>query len=82
VYIGGVPATVSFAGLAPTLSGLYAITFTVPTGVGSGDQTFTLGGPDAFSFESVLPVAGTGANVAARAAPPGPALRRARRHKP
>ena len=79
VYINGIPATVTFAGLAPTLSGLYAIAFTVPTGVGSGDQTFTLGGPDAFSFESVLPVAGTGANVAARSVPVAPALRRARR---
>jgi len=82
VYIGGVPATVSFAGLAPTLSGLYAITFTVPTGVQSGDQTFTLAGPDAFTFESGLPIAGTGANVAARAAPTAPRLRRAPRRNP
>jgi uncharacterized protein (TIGR03437 family) len=58
-YIGGQTATVSFAGLAPTLSGLYAIVFTVPTGVASGNQTFTLGGPDAFSFESILPVGGS-----------------------
>jgi len=79
VYINGIPATVGFAGLAPTLSGLYAIAFTVPAGVGAGDQTFTLGGPDAFSFESVLPVAGTGANVAARSVPVAPRLRPARR---
>ena len=58
VTIGGMPATVSFAGLAPTLSGLYAIVFVVPTGVTSGEQTFTLGGPDAFSFESTLPIGG------------------------
>jgi uncharacterized protein (TIGR03437 family) len=65
VYIGGMPATVTFAGLAPTLSGLYSIVFTVPTGVASGNQIVTLGGPDAFSFESLLPIAGTsGVNAA------------------
>jgi len=72
VYIGGLPATVTFAGLAPTLSGLYSIVFTVPTGVASGDQAFTLGGPDAFSTESILPIAAAGASVAARAVPPSP----------
>ena len=79
VYINGIPATVTFAGLAPTLSGLYAIAFTVPTGVGSGEQAFTLGGPDAFSFESVLPIAGTGANAAARSVPAAPRFRGTRR---
>jgi uncharacterized protein (TIGR03437 family) len=80
VYVGGVPATVSFAGLAPTLSGLYAIVFVVPTTVGSGEQTFTLGGPDAFSFEATLPIGGTsGVNSQAdRAGTSRAALRRPR----
>ena len=69
VNVGGQTATVSFAGLAPTLSGLYAIVFVVPTGVASGEQSFTLGGPDAFSFESTLPIgaASSGVNSASRA---------------
>jgi uncharacterized protein (TIGR03437 family) len=80
VYVGGMPATISFAGLAPTLSGLYAIVFVVPTTVGSGEQTFTLGGPDAFSFESTLPVGGiSGVNSQAdRAGTSRAALRRPR----
>jgi uncharacterized protein (TIGR03437 family) len=81
VYVGGVPATVSFAGLAPTLSGLYAIVFVVPTTAGSGEQILTLGGPDAFSFESTLPVGGgtSGVNSQSEGAPTFPAaLRRSR----
>jgi uncharacterized protein (TIGR03437 family) len=81
VNIGGMAATVSFAGLAPTLSGLYAIVFVVPTGVGSGEQILTLGGPDAFSFESTLPVGGgtSGVNSQSdRAATFPAALRRSR----
>ena len=64
VSIGGQAATVGFAGLAPTLSGLYSIVFTVPSGVSSGNQTLTLGGPDAFSFEALLPIGGGGALAA------------------
>jgi uncharacterized protein (TIGR03437 family) len=38
VMIGGQPANVIFAGLTPTLSGLYQIDFTVPPNTGTGDQ--------------------------------------------
>jgi uncharacterized protein (TIGR03437 family) len=38
VMLGGQPASVIFAGLTPTLSGLYQIDFTVPTNTGTGDQ--------------------------------------------
>lgn len=80
VYINGLSATVSFAGLAPTLSGLYAITFTVPAGVAAGDQLLTLGGPDAFSTEAILPIAGAAASMAARSVPAGPPTGAIRRH--
>ena len=38
VTIGGVPATVAFSGLTPTLSGLYQINVQVPSGIAAGNQ--------------------------------------------
>jgi uncharacterized protein (TIGR03437 family) len=37
VTIGGVPATVSFSGLAPTYVGLYQVNVQIPSGVAGGD---------------------------------------------
>jgi uncharacterized protein (TIGR03437 family) len=42
VTIGGQPATVAYAGLAPGTPGLYRIDVTVPTGISSGAQTVLL----------------------------------------
>ncbi len=36
VTVGGMPAKVGFAGLTPTLAGLYQVNVTVPTGVAAG----------------------------------------------
>ena len=47
VTIGGVPATVSFSGLAPGYVGLYQVNVQVPTGAPSGDAVpiiLTIGG--------------------------------------
>jgi uncharacterized protein (TIGR03437 family) len=38
VTIGGIPATVTFAGLAPTYAGLYQVNAAVPAGVPAGNQ--------------------------------------------
>jgi trimeric autotransporter adhesin len=43
VTIAGVAAQVSFSGLAPSFCGLYQVNFTVPSGVGTGDQPLVLG---------------------------------------
>lgn len=47
VTVGGLPATVSFAGLAPNFAGLYQVNVTLPAGVGSGAPVVvtTTGGP-------------------------------------
>jgi uncharacterized protein (TIGR03437 family) len=73
VKVGRLPATVLFSGLAPTLSGLYAIVFTVPNGVHSGDVSLEIAGSDASSSEALLPVAASTANSEANiGAPPRP----------
>jgi uncharacterized protein (TIGR03437 family) len=48
-YIGGVQATVGYAGLAPQLAGLYQINLTVPAGLTAGDHILDIAGPDAYS---------------------------------
>ena len=66
VTIGGSPATVQFAGLAPGFVGLYQVNAIVPPGIGTGNQTITIsiGGktsPSSISsgsttYQIVLPV--------------------------
>jgi uncharacterized protein (TIGR03437 family) len=56
VQVDKLPAAVSFSGLVPTLSGLYAIVFTVPSGVHAGDVSLEIDGSDASSSEALLPV--------------------------
>lgn len=58
VDIGGVPATVGFAGLS-SYPGLYQINITIPTGLTAGDNFLNIAGPDAFSSEALIPI-GTG----------------------
>jgi uncharacterized protein (TIGR03437 family) len=55
-YIGGVPATVGYAGLAPQLAGLYQINLTVPAGLTAGDQSLAIAGPDAYSSVCLIAV--------------------------
>jgi hypothetical protein len=61
-YIGGVQATVTYAGLAPQLAGLYQINLTVPSGVTAGDNNLDIAGPDAYSSECLIAIAGAPAS--------------------
>jgi uncharacterized protein (TIGR03437 family) len=55
-YIGGVAATVGYAGLAPQLAGLYQINLTVPAGLTAGDNNLDIAGPDAYSSECLIAI--------------------------
>src|ERR1019366_5810137 len=55
-YIGGVSATVGYAGLAPQLAGLYQINLTVPAGLTAGDNNLDIAGPDAYSSECLIAI--------------------------
>jgi uncharacterized protein (TIGR03437 family) len=57
-YIGGVKATVGYAGLAPQLAGLYQINLTVPAGLTAGDHILDIAGPDAYSSVCLIAIAG------------------------
>ena len=65
---GPVAATVTFAGLAPQLSGLYQIDITVPAGLTAGDNHLYISGPDAFNSQSLIPIS------TATSAPEAPAI--------
>jgi uncharacterized protein (TIGR03437 family) len=55
-YIGGVQATVGYAGLAPQLAGLYQINLTVPAGLTAGDNALDISGPDSYSSECLIAI--------------------------
>ncbi len=78
-YIDGQPAVVTYAGLAPTLAGLYQVNVQVPSGVRSGDVYFDISGPDSYNSQAVIPIksgtAATSAKVRRR-----PAIRRPARN--
>lgn len=57
-FVDGIEATVAYAGLAPTLIGLYQVNLTVPTGVSSGNVYLDISGPDSYTSQAVLPIAG------------------------
>jgi uncharacterized protein (TIGR03437 family) len=55
-YIGGVQATVGYAGLAPQWAGLYQINLTVPAGLTAGDNSLDIAGPDAYSSVCLIAI--------------------------
>jgi uncharacterized protein (TIGR03437 family) len=65
VYIGGMQATVAYAGLAPGLAGLYQLNVQVPSGLTAGDHDLDIQGPDAYTSEALLPVGSASAASAA-----------------
>ncbi len=58
VFIGGEPAVVSFAGLAPTLAGLYQINVEIPANAGAGQVSLDVAGPDSYTAQTFVPVDG------------------------
>ena len=56
VYIDKQPATVAFAGLAPTLAGLYQLNVTIPAGVGTGNLDIQVVTVDSSSVQATIPV--------------------------
>lgn len=81
--ISRISATVTYAGLAPQLAGLYQLNVTIPTGVSTGVNNIDIAGLDSYSSEALIPIgpppAGTAVPVQAsprivapnRAAPRG-----------
>ena len=55
--IEGLEAEISYAGLAPTLSGLYQMNIKIPAMAGTGNLQLGIGGPDAFSSQVTIAVA-------------------------
>lgn len=58
--IGGVAATVVYAGLAPGYSGLYQLNVTIPSGLTAGDNVLEIDGPDASNVQSLIPISTSG----------------------
>jgi uncharacterized protein (TIGR03437 family) len=54
--IGGIQAAVSFAGLAPTLSGIYQLNITVPGNAPTGNLPLTIFGPDSVTSMATISV--------------------------
>jgi len=70
VSVGGTDVgTLSYAGLAPGLAGLYQINFTIPSTAVAGQNTLAVGAPDSNSSESYIPITLSGS------AQSGPSLR-------
>jgi uncharacterized protein (TIGR03437 family) len=49
IYVGGLPASIQFKGLAPGLAGLYQVNIQIPGNVGPGPQSLAIQTPDGFT---------------------------------
>ena len=76
-YINGETATVGYAGLAPTLGGLYQVNVTLPGDLTTGTYYMDIAGPDSYASEATVAV-GTAASASER---PATAIRKLRRHR-
>jgi uncharacterized protein (TIGR03437 family) len=54
--IGGVPATIQFAGTNSAVGGSYQMNVTVPSGISPGNAYLSIAGPDAFNSSTLLPI--------------------------
>jgi uncharacterized protein (TIGR03437 family) len=55
-YIGGTAGTVTYAGLAPQLAGLYQVNVTLPSGLTAGDNDLAIAGPDSYTSQVTIAV--------------------------
>lgn len=79
VSVGGTSVgTLSYAGLAPGLAGLYQINFTIPSTVTAGGNTLAIGGPDSYTTESYIPIVVNGSAAPAAFQPAARSKARAR----
>lgn len=62
--VSGATATVTYAGLAPQLAGLYQVNVTIPTGLTAGDNFLDISGPDSYTSEALISI-GTGSTASA-----------------
>src|SRR5262249_39398821 len=56
VYVNGITARVTYAGLAPQLIGLYQVNFRIPNGVAPGNVTLGIGAPLTLNSQAILPI--------------------------
>lgn len=56
--INNVTATVAYSGLAPQLAGLYQVNLTIPSGLTNGDNYLDISGPDSYTSEVLISIAG------------------------
>ena len=56
VYIDGLQANITFAGLAPGLGGLYQVNVTIPAGVSTGPVTLEVSGVDSDNIQATIPI--------------------------
>ena len=54
--VNNTPATIAYAGLAPTLVGLYQVNVQIPSGIAAGDWYLDISGPDSYTSEAVISV--------------------------
>jgi uncharacterized protein (TIGR03437 family) len=54
--VDGEQATVGFAGLTPTIVGLYAMTVTIPADIAPGDVYVDISLPDSYTTEAQIPI--------------------------
>jgi uncharacterized protein (TIGR03437 family) len=76
-YIDGLAADVSYAGLAPLLSGLYQVNLKVPDDASTGNVFLDIATPDSYTTQVALPVGpAVAASPVARKAEAKPFVRR------
>jgi len=64
--INGTTATVTYAGLAPGLAGLYQVNLQIPSGVSAGDNYLDISGPDSYASEALISIGSSGLSAQAR----------------